>query len=188
MISVLAPLLALVLAVPASADITAQDKQFIAALKSAGWTITDSNTLIDHAHLICNEGLAHGATWQEMRATLMEWGFSRLDSSTLISKAVSVYCPAYDDVIAELANEVASVGTDSQDDLFVLHLKRVTGITAEKSAAVDMADTACRSPLAGVGLYNATQRMHQRYPEYNLNTIGLIMAQGVLVYCPDRLR
>lgn len=79
----------------------------------------------------------------------------------------------------------APVSADIDDD-FVDMLNQ-NGISIDKDAAVDMAETACDSPGAGVGYYNAMQEMQQRYPEYSLGTIGLVMSQGILGYCPDRM-
>lgn len=134
-----------------------------------------------------NEGLAHGVSWQEMQATLMGYGYSKLDSSTLISKSVSVDCPDRDGVIADIENDSSDAGADDHDDLFVQQLKRDQRISIEKDAAVDMAKTACKAPLAGVGLYDAWQAMQQRYPKYDLNTVARVKSAVVLVYCPERL-
>lgn len=77
--------------------------------------------------------------------------------------------------------------TGDQGDLFVQQLKRNQYISIDEGAAVDMAKTACNAPLQGAGLYNAQQAMQQRHPEYDLNIVATVMAQGVLMYCPDRL-
>ena len=45
-----------------------------------------------------------------MRSTLVSWGYSRLDASTLISKAVSVFCPKYSKVVTEIANDSGNAG------------------------------------------------------------------------------
>lgn len=74
-----------------------------------------------------------------------------------------------------------------QGDEFVQGLKRNQRISIDEDAAVDMATAACNAPLQGVGLYNAQQAMQQRHPEYDLNIVAVVMAQGVLVYCPERL-
>lgn len=187
LITLIGPLSALMLAAPAGAD-SEQDRQFISALRSAGWTINSASMLISQGHMVCNEGLAHGVSWQEMRSSLMGSGYSKLDSSTLISKAVSVYCPERADAIAGLETDSGGAGGGDRDDLFVQQLKRNQNISIDKGAAVDMAKTACDAPLAGVGLYNAWQRMQQRYPKYDLNTVAMVMSQGVLAYCPGRLR
>ena len=76
---------------------------------------------------------------------------------------------------------------DDRDGLFVESLKRNQRIAIDEDAAVDMARTACNAPTAGVGLYNAQQAMQQRYPQYDPNTVAMVMAQGVLAYCPGRL-
>jgi hypothetical protein len=109
-IGLIAPLVAVALAVPAQADANAQEQQFLRALKAAGWTINDPSGAITQGHMVCGEGLAHHVPWQEMRTTLMSWGYSRSDASTLISKAVSVFCPKYSKVIAEIQNDSGNPG------------------------------------------------------------------------------
>ncbi len=187
LIGLIGPLSALMFAAPAGAE-SEQDRQFISALRSAGWTINSASTLISQGHMVCNEGLAHGVSWQEMRTTLMGYGYSKLDSSTLISRAVSVYCPERADAIAGLEDASGDAGVGDRDDLFVQQLKRNHNISIDKGAAVDIAKTGCDAPLAGIGLYNAQQRMQHRYPKYDMNTVAMVMAQGVLAYCPERLR
>lgn len=187
LISVIGPLSALMLAAPAGAD-TGQDRQFLAALRAAGLTINSASAVISQGHMVCNEGLAHGVSWQEMRSTLMSSGYSKLDSSTLISKAVSVYCPDRADAIAGLEDASDDGDVGDRDDLFVRQLKQNQNISIDKGAAVDMAKAGCAAPLAGVGLYNEMQRMQQRYPKYPLGTVAMVMSQGVLAYCPERLR
>ncbi|QNJ91195.1 DUF732 domain-containing protein [Mycolicibacterium fluoranthenivorans] len=95
LVSVAVVLLSVVLAVPAQADKGEQDRQFLAALMSAGWTITSADVLVGKAHQICNEGFGHGVTRQEMQTTLISWGHSSRDASTLIDKSIGVYCPQY---------------------------------------------------------------------------------------------
>jgi len=60
--------------------------------------------------MVCGEGLDHHVSWQEMRSTLMRNGYSRLDASTLISKAISVFCPKYGKVITEIAHDSGNAG------------------------------------------------------------------------------
>ena len=72
------------------------------------------------------------------------------------------------------------------DDDFVDMLNQ-NGISIGKGAAVEMAETACNSPLAGTGYANALQEMQQRYPKYDINTVARVMAAGILAYCPQRL-
>jgi hypothetical protein len=189
-VGLIAPLIAVVLAGPAKADTDAQERQFLRALTSAGWTITDPSGAISQGHMVCGEGLDHQVSWQEMRSTLMSWGYSRLDASTLISKAVSVFCPKYSKVITEIANDSGNAGGGDQGDRgdqFVQSLKRNQRISIGKSAALDMAEAACRAPIAGVELYNAMQTMQQRYPQYSIGAVGVVMSQGVLAFCPERL-
>lgn len=78
-------------------------------------------------------------------------------------------------------------GTDDRDSQFVEQLARNQNISIDQRAAVDMAKTACHAPLQGEGLYNAQEAMQQRHPEYSLSTVATVMAQGILVYCPERL-
>lgn len=184
-IGLLGSLLAVVLAAPASAD-SDNDRQFLDALKAAGWTIRSPSLAIEHAHLVCNEGLRHGATLQDVRAMLIGYGYSRSDASTLIRQAVSTYCPKYEAAIAGVEQDLGGTSSLDQDELFVQQLNR-NGIPIDKGTAVDMAMTACTSPLAGVGLYNAMKKMQQRYPQYELGTVGRVMSQGILAYCSYRL-
>ena len=74
---------------------------------------------------------------------------------------------------------------DTDDDF--VDLLNQNGISIDKDVAVEMAETACDSPTAGVGLYKAMQAMQQEYPQYSLGTVGLVMSQGVLAFCPERL-
>jgi hypothetical protein len=105
------PLVAVILSMPVKAD-TDQDQQFLAALKAAGWAIPNPKLAISQANMVCNEGFYHGVTWQEMRSTLVSsYGLSKLDASTLISKAVSVYCPKYSEAIAGIENDVGKPAT-----------------------------------------------------------------------------
>ena len=80
----------------------------------------------------------------------------------------------------------APATADNQDDQFVQQLK-ANGISIDEDAAVDLAETACDAPLGGVGLYNAQRAMQQRYPEYGFGTVRIVMAQGILAYCPERM-
>ncbi len=96
-----ASVLALALCGTARAD-NGQDQRFLAALTSAGWSITNASVLIHQAHEVCVEGLAHGVSWQEMRSALMGYGYSLSESSTLIAQAVSVYCPNRKSAIADM--------------------------------------------------------------------------------------
>lgn len=89
---------------PAQAD-TDQDLQFLAALTSAGWSITNASGLVAEGRMVCVEGLGHGVSWQEIRSALMANGYSELDSSTLIAKAVSVYCPQRRAAIADMPTD-----------------------------------------------------------------------------------
>ena len=90
-------------------------------------------------------------------------------------------------VIAMTMPGCSQQSSSDQDSRFVQQLKQNQGISVDEDAAVDMAETACDAPTAGVGLYDAQQAMHQRYPEYDANTVAIVMAQGVLAYCPERL-
>lgn len=117
----------------------------------------------------------------------MSYGYSSLDASTLIRNAVSVYCPDRDDALTDIENGSNGSGAKDPGELFVEQLRRKQGISIDKDAAVDMAQTACKVPLAGVGLYNAWQAMQQRYPEYNINVVAAVMANGVVAYCPERM-
>ena len=188
-IGVIAHLVAIALAVPVNADTDAQDQQLLGALKAAGWSIPNPSEVITLGNMVCNEGLAHGVTWQEMRSTLISsYGFSRLDASTLISKAVSVYCPKYTGALKGIGNDLGSAGSGGdQDDQFGQQLREKWGISIDRGAAVDMAKTACKAPLAGTGYANALQQMQQRYPKYDINTVARVMAAGILAYCPQRL-
>ncbi|WP_396910372.1 DUF732 domain-containing protein [Mycolicibacterium sp.] len=87
-------LAAIILAAPSGAD-TAEDRQFLTTLKSIGWEIHDPTLLLSQAHMVCNEGLAHGVSIQEMRSQLTNWGYSSRDASTLIDSAIRVYCPKF---------------------------------------------------------------------------------------------
>ena len=74
---------------------------------------------------------------------------------------------------------------DIDDDFYDL-LKQY-GISIDKDAAVDLAETACESPIAGIEYSNVLDKMQRRYPEYSINTIANVMTQGLLGYCPERL-
>jgi hypothetical protein len=100
-IGVVATWVALVLCAPAHAD-NGQDRKFLAALTSAGWSIDNASGLTTQGRKVCVEGLAHGVSWQEMHSTLMGYGYSSLDSSTLIVEAVSAYCPHRQSAIADM--------------------------------------------------------------------------------------
>jgi hypothetical protein len=50
--------------------------------------------LIEKAHQVCNEGLGHGVTVQDMHSTLVEWGHSSKDAATLIAQAGRYVLPA----------------------------------------------------------------------------------------------
>ena len=188
-IGVIAHLVAIAVAVPVKADTDAQDQQLLAALKAAGWNLPNPSEVITLGNMVCNEGLAHGVTWQEMRSTLISsYGFSRLDASTLISKAVAVYCPKYTGALKGIGDDLGKPASGGdQGDQFVQSLKEKWGISIGKGAAVEMAETACNSPLAGTGYANALQEMQQRYPKYDINTVARVMAAGILAYCPQRL-
>lgn len=111
LVGILGPVLALsalVLAAPSGADTAEEDRQFLTALKSIGWEIYDPTVLISQGHMVCNEGLAHGVSWREMRGQLMNWGYSLYDASLLIANATFAYCPEY----KEIADEITA------DDLF----------------------------------------------------------------------
>lgn len=95
LVHVAAALSTVVFAVPAQADTSEQDRQFLASLRSAGWTITSADVLIGKAHQICSEGFGHGVSRQEMHTTLVSWGHSSRDAFTLIDEAIGVYCPQY---------------------------------------------------------------------------------------------
>jgi hypothetical protein len=181
-------MLPLAIATPAAADTDAQDRQFLSALKAAGWTIYNPLQIIGEGRKICFEGFAHGVTWQEMHATMTgpSWGYSQKDATSLIVQSVAVYCPKYSDDIAGIGNNSGKASGGNRDDQFVQKLNR-NGISIDKATAVDMAKTACNAPLAGTGYYNALQAMKKRYPKFDLNTIGVVMSQGVLAYCPERM-
>ncbi|MGU3651855.1 DUF732 domain-containing protein [Mycolicibacterium sp. A43C] len=175
------------LAATAHADTADQNNQFLEMLKSRGWSIINANVLTLQGHMVCNEGLGHGVSAREISAQLMSYGYSALDSSSLISSAVSAFCPDRRGAITDIEHEAPSREIGDQGDLFVQNLKLNQHISIDKGAAADMARTACDAPLQGVGLYNAQQAMQQRHPEYDLNIVATVMAQGVLMYCPDRL-
>jgi hypothetical protein len=114
-IGVVATSVALVLCAPAQAD-NDQDRQFLSTLTSAGWSINNASGLISQGHMVCNEGLAHGVSWQEIRTTLMGYGYSSLDSSTLITQAVSVYCPQRKSAIAGMDSGARTAGPSTNDE------------------------------------------------------------------------
>ena len=102
---ILGPALALcavILAGPSQADISEKDRQFLTSLKSIRWEIYDPTVLISQGHMVCNEGLAHGVSWREMRGQLMNWGYSLFDASLLIANANFAYCPEYDEIDDEI--------------------------------------------------------------------------------------
>lgn len=76
---------------------------------------------------------------------------------------------------------------ERRDAMFADTLEQHYGISMDTDTAVDIAQVACESPTAGVGFYNAAQRLQQRYPDYSPNTISRVMAAGLLAYCPERL-
>lgn len=82
-------------AAPAVADTSEQDHRFLTTMKSIGWQITNPTALTGWAHMVCNEGLAHGVSWREMQATLMSMGHKRMDVDLFIFNAIDVYCPEY---------------------------------------------------------------------------------------------
>ncbi len=136
--------------------------------------------------MVCEGAYAH-VTWQEMVSTLgSSYGYSRLDASTLIRKGVAAYCPEYNSAIAGIDSGSSTSEPGDQGDLFARQLNRM-GISIDKDTAVDLAKTACKSPLEGTGLYNAYKAMQQRYPQYDINTIARVMSQGIVAYCPNRL-
>lgn len=81
----------------------------------------------------------------------------------------------------------APAHAEDQDDTFVEMLEQQYGITIDSDAAADIANVACEAPTTGVGLYNAQQELHRRYPENSINTVATVMSAGVLAYCPERL-
>ncbi|KUI16930.1 hypothetical protein AU193_22360 [Mycobacterium sp. GA-1285] len=95
---------------PAWADMTQEDYKFLTTLESIGWTIHDPAVLISQGHMVCNEGLAHGVSWLEMRSTLMGYGYSRDDASLLIHNAVLAYCPTYSHVSDEIYEDLMGGG------------------------------------------------------------------------------
>lgn len=110
LLGILGPVLALsafMLAAPSGAD-AEEDYEFLNALQSIGWEIYDPAVLISQGHMVCNEGLAHGVSWREMREQLMNEGYSLFDASMLIANATFAYCPEY----REIADEITA------DDLF----------------------------------------------------------------------
>lgn len=116
LVHVFAALLAVILGVPAQADTGEQDRQFLSALRSAGWTINSADVLIGQAHQVCNEGFGHGVSWQEMHTTLVSWGHPSRDAATLIAKAVGTYCPQYGAAITgETAPPPVSAGPTYAD-------------------------------------------------------------------------
>ncbi|SCX15210.1 hypothetical protein SAMN02799620_02017 [Mycolicibacterium fluoranthenivorans] len=58
--------------------------------------------------MVCNEGLAHGVGWREIRARMIGWGYSVWASSLVIANATFTYCPEH----REVADEIQA------DDLF----------------------------------------------------------------------
>lgn len=177
----------IICAAPAGADTSAQDRQFLSALESIGWTITNPDLLIEQGHMVCDEGLAHGVSWQEIHAVQMSRGYSQRDSSSLIKTAISTYCPNRSDVIADMERDLSSGTAANRDDSFVVKLKRM-GISIDKDTALDMARAACMAPATkGVPWYNAVQAMQASHPEYKFTTVGSVMAHALLAFCPERL-
>lgn len=92
---------ALLLAAPSGAD-AEEDYDFLTTLDAVGVEITDPALVLQQARMVCNEGLAHGVSWQEMRSQLMEWGYSLHDASLLIVNATFSYCPEYKRIADEI--------------------------------------------------------------------------------------
>lgn len=103
----------------------------------------------------------------------------------VIAAAISVGCSRNGDAMDESPG--GSSRTADRDATFVKSLERNQGIIIDEDAAVAMAHGGCEAPMAGVGLYNAQRQLHDRYPEYDVNTVAMVMAQGVLMYCPEQL-
>jgi hypothetical protein len=80
---------------PAIADTTERDARFLSTMQSLGFRISDPAQLISNAHMVCDEGLAHGVTWQEIQAQIIGWGTKPLDADQFIYNAIGVYCPQY---------------------------------------------------------------------------------------------
>jgi hypothetical protein len=89
---------ALVVFAPLGSADPEQDLQLLNTLDAIGLEIADPALVLQHARMVCDEGLAHGVSWQEMRAQLMEWGYSLRDASLLIANATFSYCPEYTEV------------------------------------------------------------------------------------------
>jgi hypothetical protein len=85
----------IVFAAPAGADTSEQDYRFLTTLESIGMRITNTALVTQHAHMVCNEGLAHGVSWQEIQAQLIDWGQKPRDADLFIYNAIDVYCPQY---------------------------------------------------------------------------------------------
>ncbi len=168
----------------ARADLSAEDRQFLATLESIGWKITNPAGLTEQARMVCNEGLAHGVSLEEIRTQLKTWGYSAQEASALIDNSVRVYCPKY---AAAVTGSTPSAPRGGQGDTFVEILQRQRGITMDSDAAANMAKVACEAPIAGVGLYDAQRSLQQRYPQYDLSTVATVMSVAVLTYCPERL-
>lgn len=146
---------AIALAMPAHADLSERDQQFLSALRSAGWTFSNVDGLLTEARMVCNEGLAHGVSVQEIRAHLLGKGYSSIDSSTLIRQAVSTYCPHRQDAIAGIANDPGAArpadpngGSTARDQTSWDLGQRVGGWPATRSwASGSTANEACRQFL-----------------------------------------
>ena len=146
---------AIALAMPVHADTSEQDQQFLSALRSAGWTIGSASGLVTEGHMICNEGLAHGVSVQEIRANLLSKGYSPLDSATLIRESVSTYCAHRQDAIAGIGNDSRPArpadpngGSTSRDQTSWNLGQRVGGWPATRSwASGSTANEACRQFL-----------------------------------------
>lgn len=91
-------------AAPSGAD-AEQDYELLTTLDAVGVEITDPALVLQQARMVCNEGLAHGVSWQEMRSQLMNWGYSLHDASLLIANAISTYCPEYTDITDEIIGD-----------------------------------------------------------------------------------
>jgi hypothetical protein len=84
-----------VFAPPGGADTTEQDYRFLSTMKSLGFRIIDPAQFISNARMVCNEGLAHGVSWQKIQAQIIGWGTKPLDADFFIYNAIGVYCPQY---------------------------------------------------------------------------------------------
>ena len=92
----------IVCAAPAGAD--PADNEFYSLLHYHGFTVTNPALAKQQAQMICDEGLAHGVTWQEMRGQLMNSGYQSNDVAILGVAAITAYCPQYSTVADNIAN------------------------------------------------------------------------------------